>query len=145
METLLKFAPPIVLTFGPMAWAFLLLPALGALLGAFLFRGSFMRIIGAALGAASRDLGIFALVHLGYLVPNNPHWDPSISFILAFFCASGAALFACLAPYRGKRLLLGAALGGFAGQFLLPYVLVMGWLLSKAERRWSERSQKLAS
>lgn len=141
METLLKFAPPVVLALGPMAWAFLLLPALGALLGAFIFRGSFMRIVGAALGAASRDLGVFGLVHFGVLVPNNPHWEPQISLILAFFCASGAALFACLAPYRGKRLLLGAALGGFAGQFLLPYVLVMGWLLSKAERRWSERSQ----
>lgn len=135
METLLKFAPPIVLTLGPMAWAFLLIPALGALLGAFILRGSFMRIIGASLGAAGRDLGLLAAVHFGLLVPDNPHWDPGISVILAFFCASGAALLSCLAPYRGKRLLVGSALGGFAGQFLLPYVLVMGWLISKAHSR----------
>lgn len=135
MDTLLKFAPPVVLSAGPMAWAFLFLPALGALIGAFLCRGSFLRIAGASLGAAGRDLGVVALVQFGLLVPNNPHWDPSISGILAFFCASSAALFACLAPYRGKRLLVGSAVGGFAGQFLLPYVLVMGWLISKAERR----------
>lgn len=149
METLLKYAPPVVLTLGPMAWAFLLLPALGALFGAFLCRGSYKRIVGASLGAAGRDLGVVAAVNLGLLVPNNPHWDPSISMILAFFCASGAALLSCLSPYRGKRLLVSSALGGFAGQFLLPYVLAMGWLLSKAHSRFeatrSTRQHPLSS
>lgn len=108
-----------------MAWTFLLLPALGALLGAWAGQGSFLRILGAAVGAAGRDVTVIALVIAGYLVPNNPLWSPDISFMLAFFSASAAALMSCLAPYRGKLLLFNSAVGGFAGQFLLPYILVL--------------------
>lgn len=123
METVLKYAPPIILSSAWQQWLFLLFPALGALIGAFLGQGSFLRIVGAAFGAGSRDLVIFLLAVNGWLTPNNPHWHASISLILAYFCASGAAIMSTLAPYRGKVLLLNAALGGFAGQFFLGYVL----------------------
>jgi hypothetical protein len=123
METVLKFAPPILLQSSLHAWLFLLLPALGAVLGALLCQGSFRRIIGASAGAAARDIGIILLVFNGWLEPNNPHWNLDISFILAFFSASAAAIMSCLAPYRGKLLLINSAIGGFAGQFLLPYLL----------------------
>lgn len=123
METVLKYAPPIVLQSLWQQWMFLLLPALGALLGAFLGQGSFLRIVGAAIGAGARDFTIFLLVANGWLAPSNPHWHASISLILTYFCASGAAIMSTLAPYRGKILLTNAALGGFAGQFFLGYVL----------------------
>ena len=123
METILKHASPILLQSIWQQCFFLLLPALGALIGAFLCQGSFLRIIGAAMGAASRDMAIMLLVINGWMVPNNPHWDLNIAFMLLFLSASSAALMSCLAPYRGKILLINSAIGGFAGQFLLAYIL----------------------
>lgn len=123
MEMILKHASPLLMHSAWQQWLFLLLPAFGALLGAFLCQGSFLRIVGAALGAAARDLTIMLLVINGWLVPNNPHWDLAIAFMLVYFCASGAALMSCLAPYRGKVLLFNSALGGFAGQFVLAAIL----------------------
>lgn len=125
METLLKYAPPIILHGFVQQWLFLLLPAFGAMLGAFLCRGSFLRIVGASAGAATRDFGIILLVSKGWLTPTNPHWHASIAFILGYLCASGAAIMSCLAPYRGKVLLLNSAIGGFAGQFFLTYILAI--------------------
>ncbi len=123
METILKFGSPVLLIHGALAWTFLLLPALGALLGARLCQGSFLRILGGAVGGASRDIGILLLVTLGFLQPNNSLWSPDISLVLAFFGASAAAIMSCLAPYKGKLLWFNAAVGGFAGQFLLSYVM----------------------
>ena len=137
METLLKYAPPIILHGPVQQWLFLLLPALGAMIGAFLGRGSFMRIVGASLGAAARDISIILLVTKGLLIPSNPHWHASIAFMLAYFCASGAAIMSCLAPYRGKVLLLNSAIGGFAGQFVLTYILAI--------HRHKERDEKVVT
>lgn len=123
METIFKFGSPVVLVHGALAWAFLLAPAFGALLGARLCQGSFLRILGGAVGGASRDIGLLLLITLGFLQPNNSFWSPDISLILAFFSASAAAVMSCLAPYKGKLLWFNAAVGGFAGQFLLSYVM----------------------
>lgn len=125
METVVKLGSPFLLGTTLQVWLFLLLPALGAAFGALLFRGTWLRILGAALGGASRDIVIVLLLLNGKLIPTNPYYEPGVSFMLAYFGASAAALMSCLSPYRGKMLLLNSFLGGFAGQFILPYILVM--------------------
>lgn len=124
MEIILKHGCPIALDSAMAGWLFLLLPAVGASLGATLLQGSFLRIIGGTLGAGLRDFMVFIAVSLGWLKVTNPHWEVMVSAILIFFCASGGALGSCLAPYRGKLLTLNSAIGGFLGQFALPFVLL---------------------
>lgn len=123
MEVILKHACPIALDSTAAAWLFLLLPGIFAALGARLLQGTFLRIVGGAVGGALRDLLVLLAVSLGWITVTNPHWEGLCSAILVFFGASGGALGSCLAPYRGKVLLLNSAIGGFLGQFCLPYVL----------------------
>lgn len=123
METVINYAPPFIISNPVLAGLFLITPGILAALGARLLQGSFLRIVGAAIGAGSRDFGLLWLVSKGYIEASNPNWDPSISFILCFFCASAGALFGCLTPYRGPALWAMAFIGGVLGQFLLPYVL----------------------
>ena len=123
MEAVLKFGPPFLIENPLIAGLFLLSPALFAALGAFLLQGSYLRIVGGAAGGALRDILLLIAVVNGLVTPTNPFWTPDFSIILAFFGACGGALGSTLAPYRGKLLLLNLAIGGFAGQFLLPYLL----------------------
>ena len=78
------------------------------------------------MGAGLRDLAVLVGVSSGLITVTNRHYEFLVSSILIFFCASGGALGSCLAPYRGKLLLLNSAIGGFLGQFALPYVLMAG-------------------
>lgn len=71
-----------------------------------------------------RDLALLVAVTNGWIAVSNPHWEGEVSAILMFFGACGGALGSCLAPYRGKVLLLNSAIGGFLGQFALPFVLL---------------------
>ena len=126
MEVIIKHACPIVFDSQIAAWLFLLAPALLAALGARLLQGSFLRIIGGAAGAAVRDAMVILAISQGWITVTNKHYEILVSMILIFFCASGGALGSCLAPYRGKLLLLNSAIGGFLGQFALPFVLLAG-------------------
>ena len=123
MEAILKTGCPIALDSAVLAWVFMLLPALFAGLGAMILQGSFLRIIGGALGAGLRDVFVLVAVGAGWITVTNPHYDVAVSSILVFFGAAGGALGSCLAPYRGKLLWLNSAVGGFLGQFLLPFLL----------------------
>lgn len=123
MEIIIKHSCPIALDSVVAAWIFLLLPALFAALGAALLQGSAARILGGALGAGLRDFLVLAAVSFEWITVTNPSYEAMVSSILIFFCASGGALGSCLAPYRGKLLILNSAIGGFLGQFCLPYVL----------------------
>lgn len=123
MEVIQKHACPILFESALAGWVFLLLPALFAALGARLLQGSSLRIVGGAVGAALRDLLIIVAVSSGWVTVTNPKFELLVSAILVFFCASGGALGSTLAPYRGKFLVLNSAVGGFLGQFCLPYVL----------------------
>jgi hypothetical protein len=124
MEVIIKHGCPIAFDSALGAWVFMLLPAVLAGLGAFLLQGSFLRIVGGALGAGLRDFFVLIAVSSGWITVTNPHWEDLVSAILIFFCASGGALGSCLAPYRGKLLFLNSAIGGFLGQFCLPFVLL---------------------
>ncbi len=126
MDVILKHACPLALESVVAAWLFILLPAILACLGARLLQGSVMRIIGGALGGSLRDVLVFVAVSRGWLAVTNPDFELPVAFILVFFGACGGALGSCLAPYRGKLLMLNSALGGFLGQFCLPFVLLLG-------------------
>jgi len=126
MEVIIKHACPIAFDSQIAAWLFLLAPALLAALGARVLQGSFLRIIGGAGGAAVRDALVVLAISQGWITVTNKHYEFYVSLILIFFCASGGALGSCLAPYRGKLLLLNSAIGGFLGQFALPFVLLAG-------------------
>ena len=124
MEAILKHACPLLFESSVGAWLFLLSPALFAALGARLLQGSFARIIGGTLGGGLRDFLVILAVEGGWITVTNPRYEVMVSAILIFFGASGGALGSCLAPYRGKQLMLNSAIGGFLGQFALPYVLM---------------------
>ena len=126
MEVIIKHACPIAFDSQIAAWLCLLAPALLAALGARVLQGSFLRIIGGAGGAAVRDALVVLAISQGWITVTNKHYEFFVSLILIFFCASGGALGSCLAPYRGKLLLLNSAIGGFLGQFALPFVLLAG-------------------
>ncbi|GMU56339.1 MAG: hypothetical protein AMXMBFR33_54850 [Candidatus Xenobia bacterium] len=121
MSEIARYACPVVLTNTLLIWLFLLIPGLLAALGAYLTRGSWMRIVGASVGAAARDiLALFVAV----ILPDsarNPEYAPYYSWFVAYLCASGAAVMSCLSPYRGGVLYFMAGVGGFAGQFVLLY------------------------
>lgn len=123
MEIILKHACPFTLNSTIAAWLFILSPGLFAALGARLFQGSSLRIIGGAAGGGLRDLLVLLAVSADWITVTNPQWEGLVSAILIFFGASGGALGSCLAPYQGKVLLLNSAIGGFLGQFCLPFVL----------------------
>lgn len=123
MEVIIKHGCPIALDSTLQAWLFVLIPAFLAALGAGLLQGTFLRIVGGAIGAGSRDFLVLVGIDKGWIIVSNPEWGPHYSAILIFFCASGGALGACLAPYRGKLLLLNSAIGGFLGQFCLHFVM----------------------
>lgn len=123
MEVILKHACPVVFESALAGWLFILSPALFAALGARLLQGTFLRILGGAAGAAVRDLLVILAVSTGWVTVTNPRYESLVSAILVFFCASGGALGSTLAPYKGKLLMLNSAIGGFLGQFCLPYVL----------------------
>lgn len=124
MEVIIKHACPVLFESSLVAWLFLLSPALFAALGARLLQGSFARIIGGTLGGGMRDFLVILAVTNGWVTVSNPRYEIMVSAILVFFGASGGALGSCLAPYRGKLLLLNSAIGGFLGQFALPFVLM---------------------
>jgi len=124
MEIILKHACPVIFDTALLAWLFMLLPALFAAAGALLLQGSFMRIIGGALGGGLREVLVLFAVTSGWVTVTNPHYELLCSAILIFFGASGGALGSCLAPYRGKLLAMNSAIGGFLGQFCLPFVLM---------------------
>jgi len=111
--------------------AFLLVPAVLAAFGALIGQGSWLRIVTAAVGAATRDLLLRTLVVTGWLIPSNPDYNPDTALLFAFGCASGAALLACLSPYRGKLLLLMAGLGATVGQYSI--LLVIGTRLARRD------------
>jgi hypothetical protein len=123
MDAILQHGCPFALDSLILGGLFLLLPALLAALGAWLLQGTFLRILGGAAGGGLRDLVVLVAVSRGWVTVTNPQWEELVSAILIFFGASGGALGSCLAPYRGKILLLNSALGGFLGQFCLPFVL----------------------
>lgn len=117
METLLKLACPFTLTQAWQGLLFIAIPCILAALGARILRGSFLRIIGAVVGASLRDVVILILVASGH-GHCNPDYNEMASLLLLFLTVSGAALGACLGPYRGLRLLLFTAVGALAGQWL---------------------------
>ena len=121
---ILEHGCPVILTSDPQKWLFVLLPALSAAFGAFVGQGSWLRIVTAAFFGGLRDASLLLVIAAGFLVPTNPSYSADCGMILAFGCASGAALLATLSPYRGKFLILMSAFGAFAGQYLL--LLVMG-------------------
>ena len=116
---IVKAGCPVILTEEWHMWAFVLAPAFLAAFGAIIGQGSWLRIVTAAAGAAARDLILMGLVMYGWLVPCNPSYTTESATMMAFGCASGAALLACLSPYRGKILILMSGAGAFAGQFLI--------------------------
>jgi hypothetical protein len=124
MEVIIKHGCPFLLDSTLAAWLFLLLPALFACLGARMLQGSFLRIVGGALGGGLRDFAVVVAVANGWITVTNRSYEVLVSSILIFFGAAGGALGSCLAPYCGKFLLLNSAVGGFLGQFCLPYVLL---------------------
>ncbi len=126
MDTIITFGPPILLQNCVAISLFLLTPAFLAALGAYLCQGSALRIVGASIGGAARDILLLIAVTNGWLSRTNPSWTPDFSLILAFFGASAAAIMSCLAPYRGKLLIFNSAIGGLAGQFLLPFIMNPG-------------------
>jgi hypothetical protein len=123
MEVIIKFGCPFAVDSTVVFWLFLLLPAIFAAIGASLLQGSFLRIVGGAMGGGLRDFLVLFAVNKGWVTVTNPDYELPVSFILIFFGASGGALGSCLAPYRGKFLMLNSAIGGFLGQFCLPFVL----------------------
>ncbi len=125
MEVILKHGCPLILDSMIAAGLFILLPGLFAALGARLLQGSFLRILGGAAGGGLRDILVIVAVNAGWLTVTNPRWEENVSGILIFFGACGGALGSCLAPYRGKVLMLNSAIGGILGQFCLPFVLFM--------------------
>lgn len=129
---IVQLACPILLSAKWMQIAFLLLPAVLAAFGALLGQGSWLRIVTAAVGAASRDLLLRTLVLGGWLIQSNPEYNADTAMLFAFGCASGAALLACLSPYRGKFLLLMAGLGAVVGQYTI--LLVIGTRLARKDR-----------
>lgn len=140
MEYVIKFGCPIAFTQPWQVWVFLAIPCLLAALGALVSQGSFLRIIGATLGAGLRDTVLLGLVSSGMLVPTNPRYDVWAGSLLIFCVASGGALGAVFGPYTGLRLLLLAALGALAGQWAygyIPLVLVLAlvWGVSQRNRR----------
>ncbi len=116
-----RYACPVILTQAWQVWLFILIPGLLAALGAYLGRGSWMRIPGASAGAAARDVVILLLAGLIPASARNPEYGPYYSWFLAYLCASGAAVMSCLSPYRGRILYVMSALGAIAGQFVLLY------------------------
>ncbi|MBN9419075.1 MAG: hypothetical protein J0I12_26715 [Candidatus Eremiobacteraeota bacterium] len=139
MDYVIKFGCPIAFTEPWQVWAFLALPCLFAALGARVFQGSFLRIIGATLGAALRDGVLMVLVANGMLTPTNGRYDLHAAALLILCVSSGGALGAVFGPYRGLLLMITAALGALAGQFaygFLPLVLVFALALHvKARQR----------
>lgn len=123
MDTILRHGCPVVFDSTFAGVLFLLLPALFAGLGAVAMQGSFLRILGGAVGGGLRDVLVLLAVSQGWITVSNPRWESLVSAILVFFGASGGALGSCLAPYRGKLLFLNSAIGGFLAQFCLPFVL----------------------
>jgi hypothetical protein len=102
--------------------AFLLLAAPFAALGAAAGQGSWMRILGAALGAALRDAVIVALVATEVLVVTNPEYMVDYSLMAGFLAASGAALLTVLTPYRGRVVPVMAAVGAVGGQCAIMWL-----------------------
>jgi hypothetical protein len=132
--TIAHYGCPVLLRDEWQLWLFLFVPFIAASFGALAGQGSWLRIPLAALGAASRDLVGAALVHFGVLTGGNPDYMIDTGLMLAFFTAAGAGLAACIAPYRGKTLLLLSGIGGFLGQFVL---------LALIKHRPSKKEQKL--
>ena len=125
MESIIRYGCPLLLdSSGPAALIFLLLPALFAAAGARLLQGGAARIVGGAAGGAVRDVLVLVAAGCGWISVTNPQWEAGVSAMLVFFGASGGALGSCLAPYRGRLLLLNSALGGLLGQFALPFLLL---------------------
>lgn len=122
MQNVMKFGCPFAFTEPWQVWVFLAIPCLLAALGALVSQGSFLRIVGATLGAALRDGVLLVLVANGLLVPTNPRYDVYAASILVFFVSSGGALGAVFGPYTGLRLMIFAALGVLAGQWAFGYV-----------------------
>ncbi|MCE7871525.1 hypothetical protein DYH09_14255 [bacterium CPR1] len=116
-----RYACPVLLSQAWQIWLFLLIPGILAALGARLTEGSWMRIPGAAAGAALRDLSFLLLAGLIPESARNPDYAPYYSWFLAYLCASGAAVMSCLSPYRGWILPVMSAIGAFAAQFVLLY------------------------
>jgi hypothetical protein len=121
--TIAHLGSPLLLAEDWQLWVFLALPFILGSFGALIGQGSFLRIITAALGAASRDLVVAGLVYSGQISVLNPAYSLDASLILAGLTAAGAALMAALCPYRGKRLFFFSGLGGFAGQFILLAII----------------------
>lgn len=121
MSEIARYTCPVLLTNVLLIWLFLLIPGLLAGLGAYLTRGSWLRIVGASVGAAGRDILVLLLATLVPDSARNPEYAPYYSWFVAYLCASGAAVMSCLSPYRGKLLYFMAGVGGFAGQFILLY------------------------
>lgn len=121
-EIVVRFGSPAILI-GWKIWAFLLVPPILAALGAWLGRGSWARILGAAVGAGLRDLTILVLLLSGVLTPTNPEYHYYFSLVLLYLCAAPAMVGATLAPYRGPIPLINSFLGAFLGQFILIWVV----------------------
>jgi hypothetical protein len=133
MEFIVKFGCPLQLTQTWQVLAFLAIPSLLSALGARLFQGSFLRILGASLGAGARDGLLMVLIGTGHLIPNNPGYDRYCGALLLFCVASGGALGATLGPYRGFVLMLLAALGALAGHWAFTFIPLA--MLIRARRR----------
>jgi hypothetical protein len=123
MEIILRHGCPLALHSFVAGCIFIALPGLLAALGARLLQGSFLRIVGGAVGGGLRDGLVLVAVSAGWITVTNSQWEFLVSYILVFFGACGGALGSCLAPYRGKLLVLNSAVGGLLGQFCLPFVL----------------------
>lgn len=121
MEQLIRLGCPIPLDQSWQVIAFLALPCVLAALGARLFQGSFLRIIGAALGGVTRDSAIALWVFMGHPTA-NPDYNFLASLLLIYLTGSGAALGACFGPYRGPVMWILAGLGVLAGQWLFGYL-----------------------
>ncbi len=120
IDMIVRFGSPFMLSQRWEKLLFIAVPGVLAGLGALVCQGSYLRIVGAALGGCFRDLCLVFLVSKGLLEPTNPYYNLDCAIVLAFFGFSAAALLSCLSPYEGPVLWVMSTLGGLGGQFLFP-------------------------
>lgn len=134
MDFILKFGCPVLLTQTWQMLLFIAIPSLLAAVGARLLQGSFLRIVGAVLGACARDAVLLYLVYSGRLLSTNPDYDHFCAMILICCIGSAAALGATLSPYRGIVLWLMAALGALAGHWIFTFVPLALYVQARRNR-----------
>lgn len=134
MDFIVKFGCPVLLTQTWQVLLFIAIPSVLAALGARLLQGSFLRIVGAVLGACARDAVLLYLVLSGHLLSNNPDYDQFTAKILICCIGSAAALGATFSPNRGIILWMMAALGALAGHWVFTFIPLVLFLQRRRNR-----------